>query len=178
MQLEADAGIPAEDRMVGYYAGIAGNAEAFDHARELIGEWTKICREDGYERDLGFVLMWRANVQLATGRLDEADELIAEHLALAESTGQVHNARWARFNGARPAIYRGDLARAASIGEQLISEGVEVGIPVAVIGHRAAGEAALYARDHASAVGDRRRWTLRGPPACCGRSRGGGRSGA
>jgi DNA-binding CsgD family transcriptional regulator len=167
MDLEAQAGAPAEDRSMGYYAAQCIYADDLDKARSLIDEWVRLNAEYGYERDQTGVLMWRTTLELAAGNLELGEELAAEHRSVAEHTGQAQMVRFALHNQGLIALLRGDFTEASRIGEQLVDEAeAGAGPRIEVLGHRLAGEAALAAGDPALAVNHLARVeSLRSPEA-------------
>lgn len=167
-KLEADAGAPAEDRMIGYYAAQCVYADDLDRARELIEEWSRVNAEHGYDRDQTGVLMWTTALELAAGNIAEGERLAAEHVALAELTGQAHMARFARHNQGLAAFQRGDFTTAARIGEQLVAEGENgAGDRIESLGRRLTGDAALASGDPATALTHFNRVEeLRSPEMC------------
>lgn len=151
--LEADAGVPAEDRMIGYYAAQCVYADDLDQARELCAEWERIDAEYGYERDRTVFLMWRTTTEISAGDIELAGALAAEHLEVSELTGQAHAARFARYSQGMVAFLRGDFTAATAVGEQLVADAeAGAGARIETIGRRLLGEAALASGDPTAAV--------------------------
>lgn len=151
--LEDRAGSPAEDRMIGYYTAQCVYADELDRARALVEEWVGINAEHGYERDRTVVLMWRTALELAAGDHEAGARCAAEHLEVAEFSGQAQAARFARYSHGLVALLRGDFTTAGRIGEELVDEAeAGAGPRIEGLGRRLAGEAALLTGDPALAV--------------------------
>lgn len=145
VQIETEAGVPAEEMSIGYYAAMLGYSDEIDRSEAVLTSWRRVLTEQVCESQLPFLLMWETNHALKTGRIDDAAQLADAHHDHASRLGFGHNARYAAFNHGRVALARGDALAATAIGDELLAAGRAAGVgPIENLGARLLAEAAIH----------------------------------
>ncbi|MDT4924419.1 MAG: hypothetical protein QOG01_2132 [Pseudonocardiales bacterium] len=128
IELQAgDLSAPVSDRAVSVLFYLQLWTDDFASARQQMDDVYRLCLDESDEASRCYVLACRAQLEVRSGRWDEADRLIQECIDLAQTSQNTFYVRMMSTQRAWLAAYRGDLDAAAVIADEEIERGVAAG---------------------------------------------------
>lgn len=121
--MERDANQFSADSAYGSFAALLKIADELDEARTMLLHLLQHNDDDGA---LPFALSHLPQLELWSGNWDAADEYAQRHLDASLRTGQHDQVVQARTNLALIDVYRGDVAAAAGMAEEICATGREL----------------------------------------------------
>ncbi|MDT4903247.1 MAG: hypothetical protein QOH52_1263 [Pseudonocardiales bacterium] len=125
-----DLSVPVSDRAVSVLFYLQMWVDEFPAARQQMDYVYRLCVEESDEASRCYVLACRSQLEVRSGRWDEAERLIQECIDLAQTSQNAFYVRGAATQRAWLAAYRGDLASAVLAADEEIERGVSTGIGV------------------------------------------------
>jgi DNA-binding CsgD family transcriptional regulator len=125
-----DLSVPVSDRAMSVLFYLQLWVDDFPAARAQMDAVYQLCLDESDEASRCYVLACRSQLEVRSGRWDEADRLIQECIDLAQTSQNTFYVRGSATQRAWLAAYRGDLDAAVLAADEEIERGVSAGIGV------------------------------------------------